>query len=411
MTAALRVALLVAWTVLVASPGAAVEPVVYHVRSIAGVVLSRTPTTARWRKVRKGDLLLEGQLIQVTSGAAVTLEERSRRRVAGMGKDRVQLTLTKPIVARVSSDLLREVKVSTLFVAKPTFGAARAEKVENVAFSLEDAWKKLAAIVTSIPPPEPPPPDLVELERQGMALGISAKRLRLLAPVANTVVHGSDWPIDLKVVWMKPKDASKTLRFHVYAWRAGSPREAPVAETRQDFYTVKLKRAGTHFIQVTSTDGRWQSAAHAVHAMEPLARGTTNGVGRSEVIDVSDTLALLSPPDRFMAVGKAASETIFFGWDLKSAAASPEFELLVKNVDTGKEERRIKTKSRHTAIALPPGRYRWSVILSAAKLRSAERSLDVVDPSLTRTSGDRRVFLRSLIKGGKSATVVLEDGI
>jgi hypothetical protein len=245
-----------------------------------------------------------------------------------------------------------------------------------------------------------------------MALGVSAKRLRLLAPVANTVVQSADWPIEMKVVWLRPKDAPKTMRFQVRAWRAGDARGAPVAETRQDFYSVKLKRAGTYFVQVTSADGRWQSAAHAVHALEPMARRVAGVVGRTGVIDVSATpLALVSPPERFMAVGKTASETIFFAWDLKSTGTSSEFELLVENVDTGKEARRIKTTSSQATIALPPGRYRWSVVFPAASFRSAERSLDVVDPSLTRTSADRRELMRGLIRDGKSATVVLDDGI
>jgi hypothetical protein len=354
---------------------------------------------------------LEDQLIQVTAGAAVTFEERSAKRVAGMGRDRAQITLTKPIVARLSKDILREVKVSTLFIETPPVNAASIDKVEDEPLSLSHAWEKVAALVTNIPPPDAPPPDLKELERQGMALGISAKRLRLLAPAMNTVVLGEEWPVEVKVVWMRPTVASTNMRFHVYAWPAGSARSAPAAETRQDFYTVRLRRPGAYFVQVTSSDGAWQSMAHSVHAAEPAERATAKRGRAAQVFDASEIVPLESPPDHFMVVGRSAPEAITFAWSPHTPVGEAAFELSIANADTGKEVRRHKVTAYQVTIPLPPGRYLWSVGQVGARRRSDERALEIVDPKRVQTIGDRRALMRQVIRSGKSAAVALEDGI
>lgn len=409
MSTSLRFKLLLCILLSYCSVAHGATVMVYKIRNVQGVVLTRAPTSARWLLVRKGASLVEGQLIQVTKGASVTIEEQSTRKVAGVEKDRVQLTLTKPIVTRMSRDLLRQIRLSTFFVDRATSPSTTLPEIAAPPLTLMDAWERLAAMVANIPPPDMPPATLAELERQGIALGVSAKKIHIISPSSNTVVQATDWPAEVRVVWAKPP--SSVMRFHVYAWRAGSPRGSPVGETRQDFYTVRIQRPGTHFIQITSADGTWQSMAVALHAVAPMDRKVVDASAKSSGnIEVTEALALRYPPNGYVLASQASPARLNLVWDLEMPWRDASFEVSIKDA-SGKDVQKIVTRDSEARLSLRPGRYSWSVAVAGSKFRSVTRRFEVMNPEASKTKEQRRQILRTLISSGQDVTLQMADGI
>lgn len=404
-----------AWEALVAlllfpahaSPVSAAAAPLYTARHVQGVVLTRAPNAPRWRAVAEGARLVEGQIIQVTSGAAVTIETRIQGKALGLKGDRAQLTLTKPIVARLTSDLLRQVKLSPFFTTKAPAAEPAAAPVADAPLALKDAWERVAAILTGIPPAEAPSPNLAELEREGMALGVSARRLRILVPMSNSVLQTSDWPAELKVVWVRPPGAPR--RYLVYAWNAGSARGSPRALSRREFHTVKLDHPGTYFIQVTTADGAWQSPAHVVHAMPPGASQTTSDNDLSRV-ETTASVTLVYPPEDFILSPQASTGAVTFTWALATPWSAPSCILKVSQ-EAGPEVRELRTSATVASLTLPPGRYIWTVSQAGSRRQSERRHLEIFDPGAVRTTADRLQVLRRLISGGRSATIAFVGGL
>jgi hypothetical protein len=385
-------------------------PIVYRIRKVQGVVLTRTPTSARWLAVREGTIILEDQIIQVTKDASVTIEEHTSRKAAGMDKDRFQITLMKPIVTRLTRDLLRQVHLSTFFVERPAIPTAPAGKeVKDVAASLNEAWERLVAMVTSIPPAEAPPPDLRDLERQGMALAVSAKKIHIVSPSMNTVVQSSDWPTELKVIWTKPKPAP-SMRYFIYAWSAGTQRGSPVGETREDFHTIKLQRAGTYFVQVISVDGAWQSTAQAIHAVAPLGQSMPRSAQEPVVQKISESLLLRYPPDGFVLASQASPTAMTLHWEAPATWKTPDFEIKVAD-DSGNVVQLLRSQTKEVTLDLRPGRFVWSVTLLGSNIRSVQRRFEIVSPELSTTRDMRRQLVRTLITSGEDVTISLDTGI
>lgn len=222
------------------------HPLVYEALRVNGPVLTRTPTSAKWLHVKEGMRLAEGQILQVADGGTITLEEQSATKAVGLSKDKIRITITKPIVTRLSGDLLRKIKLSAFFIDRAK-APLPADNKKEIPLTLRDAWDRLAAIVTSIPPAETPIGELSQLEREGMSFGVSAKKLELLAPTANSVVQSGEWPAEVKVLWKKPPNRS--LSYLVYVWPANKPRGSAVAMTKQDFYTASLRQPGAYYVQ------------------------------------------------------------------------------------------------------------------------------------------------------------------
>jgi hypothetical protein len=383
------------------------RPAIYRAQRVHGVVLARFPHATGWYPVRDGSDLFEGQMIQVTNGGSVTLAERFRRASGAFTGDRSQLTLTQPIVARLSADLLREVRVSTFFVDQvPTAPKGKAP-ITDIPLDLADAWERFAAVLTGTPPPQVPLAELSELERQGMAMGVSAKKLRLLTPVTNSLVQSAAWPAETKVAWARPIGAPR--RYLLYVWKAGAARGAPQATTRKEFFTIKIAQPGSYFVQVTTTDGAWQSPAHAIHALtiESLEKQVDAHRQPVRLFDLS----LAFPPDRFFQVqGQSAPATTLFAWKSASAAPGTHFVLKVTK-DSGAVVSETRTEGQSALLKLVPGRYLWSVTCVESRLQSERRKLEIVDPRATRTTGEKRRLIQKLLSEEKHATVSFDSGL
>ncbi len=383
-------------------------PTVFKVLKVEGSVLTRAATSARWYQVREGRFLPEGQLIQVTANASITVENRYNLKAAGVGADRLQLTLTKPIVTRLSSDLLREVKLSTFFVDQVNAVAPPTAEIFPPPLTLKEAWTKLVAMVSNIPPPDLPQISLAELERQGMALGASAKRIRLFAPTANSVVQSAEWPLEVKMVWDNPKRAP--MKFYIYTWPSNSPRPAPVAATRQDFHSIKIPRPGTYFVQVMSDDGIWQSDAVAIHALVPLDQNVAAGGVNASELKSKAALTLRYPPDQFVVASQRSPLAMTVSWNFETSGPNPFFEASVKD-SLGKLVRVIKTKATEASINLDPGRYVWSVAVVGTNFRTTNRQFEILRPEESSSTIRRRQLVRRLISTGHDLTVILDEGI
>lgn len=378
------------------------EPV-YKAARVTGTVLTRAPTAPRWMSVKVGTVLREGQLVQVTNGAAVTLVEQSASKAVGLSKDKVQITITRPMVARLSRDLLRKIKLSPFFLDRAN-APVPGERKEDLALTLRDAWNRLAAIVTSLPPPEAPVIELSELERRGIVLGVSAKRIQLVAPVANAVVQSDGWPAEVRIVWMKPP--KRSLEFLVYVWHADKPRGAALASTKRDFYTAKLAEPGPYFVQVTSADGSWQSVAVPIHAVAPLEVVSAAGAAAQGIpVSIAEALSAKYPSDGLLT---PVSPSLVFSWQMALERKEPEFEVRISDIE-GKLIKSLRSKSDTVATKLAPGKYAWSVSLAGTSFTSSVNQFEVLAADAMNSRAKRRQLVQQIISSGRDGAIAFDD--
>jgi hypothetical protein len=380
----------------------------FQVRELTGTVWTRGPNHARWQRSWEGQLLTEGQLIQVTRGAAVTLIEATPNKLAQELGERIQIRFTQPLIARISPDMLRSVRVSTYFVEDRGGLVADSMKIVDVKMALSDAWQRLTAVATGRIA-RVSKTTLVDLAKDGVALGSAARKLTMLAPVTNAVVESREWPVDIKVVWRHPE--KQRLKYLVYCWPAGSPRGGPVGTTDRDFFTVQVLKAGVYLTQITSGDGSWQSPAHVVHAIVPqkslsakVKGGTVYSHTKTEILRAS------YPPDNTTLIRGNEHSGVVFVWEADSLRSSDAIVLniLAANGQLIHEE---QSRANQVTVPLAPGRYRWYISTNQGGSRSTQRSLVITGREALSGNLSKTELFRNLLDEKRNATLVLSDGL
>jgi len=390
----------------VATPSRANPQPGFWAHHVEGVVLTRGQNSPQWHRVKEGTKLPEGQLIQITDGAAVTIEERGADDDSGLKGDRVQLTLTKPIVTRVTSDLLRQVKLSSIFVNQRSSPRLSTQPASEIPLTLHDAWQRTAALISGIPKEATPIPNMVELENQGMALALSAKKLQILSPVTNSLVEAKEWPSELKVTWLTPPGVPR--KYLVYVWKTGTTRGAPQAETRGDNFALQLGEPGTYYIQVASTDGVWLSPAHVVYALTPT-EALTGGDATVEQRPIASLMPRY-PPDHFVVSSRTPRVAITFAWTSEARGYEASSVLRIRS-ESGSTVREVQTRIEEADVSLPPGTYVWTVSPAGAATSTEPRHIEILDDRLTNAAQDHLQILRRYVSGVTNTTIILEDGL
>jgi hypothetical protein len=382
------------------------------VRKVEGTVYTRTVTAVDWTRVSKGTGLMIGQLIMVTKNSAITLESPSKKS-KGMLSEKTQLTITQPLVARLSDRLLRDIKLDAFFL-QPTQTLAvepEGKPSERLLLRLGDAWERLSTILSRVQPSEPAPPELSELEHIGMTVGHSAKKLTVLSPEVNAFIQNSEWPAELKVVWQVP--SAQKLKYHVYVWPVGTRRGKPVAQTRYDFHTVKISKSGVYFIQIASTDGVWQSSPHAVHMSLKIE---SDQIAVSPDGDEDDQSELLSafPSDQYVT-DLQKNELLQFAWTRKNLTAQSKkagnsYNFILKNE---KNEIVLQQKTLGTTLNLPieTGNYFWQVQSDNNFQVLPPRKLTILTSDSMRKAETRKHLLKEAVSSGEDVTISFGQGI
>ncbi len=367
----------------------------YRASKVSGQILTRGSNDARWSRVVEGSLLREGQLIQVTDGAKITLDDWVRVEEGHKDGERVQLRLTQPIIARLSHDLLRKVKTTTHFIDKIARSAgASGAPTDEEQLSLNEAWNKVSTIFTG-KAPIAPMPDLNQLAKEGMAMGVSAHKIRLLAPATNHVIPTVFWPVELKIVWIAPAD--KKLRYHVYVWPASKPRGEPTAVTTADYMKLPIKEPGAYMVQIMSSDQAWQSPAHAIHVIL-AGKGQIAGQDGQPLGGSKDTLEVKYPPDQLSVMTKTSTIDQTFSWSYEAPEGRPtNFILELKDKTKGTKEK-IKSSQLYTSLRLGAGTYEWNVRMEGSDIRTPTRTLQILDLHSVASKNERKNLIKTMMK-------------
>jgi hypothetical protein len=154
-----------------------------------------------------------------------------------------------------------------------------------------------------------------------------------------------------------------------------------------------------------SPDGAWQSPAHAIYAVEPIATNIAKIPKSSGALeDAVAPMTLDYPPPNFVS----SERKVTFSWIADEENTGQEAVLRVKN-SLGKIVHIVTTSLTHVELSLTPGRYVWSVRHGGTKGDSMERSLEIVKARFASDRSARRDVIRRLVTSGEDAVVLLED--
>lgn len=378
---------------LMAPPSVASTVKLYKASKVNGRVLTRGSNDARWSRVVEGSLLREGQIIQVTDGAQVTLDDWVRAEEGHTNGERVQLKLTQPIIARLSQDLLRKVKTTTHFMDKVASATAgpTSNGTDEQPLSLSDAWNKVSTVFTG-KAPIAPMPDLNQLAKEGMAMGVSAHKIRLLAPATNHVIPAVAWPVELKIVWITPPE--KKLRYHVYVWPVAQPRGEPIAVTTTDYMKAPIKSPGAYMVQIMSHDQAWQSQAHAFHVIL-AGKSQVAGQDSSQIMSKNDALAVSYPPENFNILSTSPTVDQTFAW-VYDAPANQKTNFILEIIEKNKSQKRtFRSVTNFASVPLVAGSYLWTVRLEGSDLKTEPRYLQLLNQNKSNKPFNLRNFLKN----------------
>ena len=378
----------------------------YTASELRGSVLTRGPNSAYWSQVKDGARLREGQIIQVTSGSAVTLAEWGGIVGSIDTGTKVKLRISSPMIARLTADLLRGVKVSEYFLEKNYDQGTTAISASAEEFSFSDAWNRISSVVTGRRS-TPQQNSLADLEKQGMALSMAANKIKLLSPGMNSVFQSDAWPMEIKLVWVSVP--LKDVNYAIYMWPAAEARGQPLAVSRDSFYTVPLQKPGIYMVQVSTLDKFWQSSAHAVHALSPSKELVKSSGGKSTVAPRMSVVSAY-PPDRFVVATGDPLKPLVFSWQLNETFRNQKVSLFVRK-ENGELLKSLSTSLSQAELVLPEGRYVWSLVSEGKERLIDSRSVVVLSPAAGDKTSKNLSVLMQLIGGGQTSTLVLDSGL
>ena len=376
----------------------------YPVTRVAGRVLAWTPQATGWSLVQPESQLMETSLIQVRDGASLTLGLPDAPGIRRMEGNQVEVTLDKPIVVRLSDDILRHVAVSTFFIPDLPEGGTSGEAALPGVQKLSDAWDKIAAMLAKA---GVNPDWVMEAQRRqaGASLSVKAKRIEVIMPADNTTLFTEKLPLEIRTAWhlIPGKDPLYAVR----VWRKDDPRPAPLAVTRQAFHHILFKAEGLHYVQISTPDDKFQSGIQRVFVVLPV----NERMASQRPAYVLANLKLDLPPPAFAYYVKAFPTTIHFSWENPTRLAPGQKFFLTITDTRGRILARNGTSQQSMALKFAkPGRYQWSV----QAIITDDVQNKKLRPSETRTfslalanTGDP---LAQLVTGG-SAIIYLETGI
>jgi hypothetical protein len=326
----------------------------FRIRQVSGSVVARLPFDTKWRRVKEGQSLPEGALLQVESDSRVAFDYPA---AASRGaKDRVLISIKAPIVARFDRGLLRDVKVESQFVEPPpestTFLKPETGKVVG---HLRQAWEKFIATVRS------------DQDADGASKDIEEKRVTgtidILRPAAGGVVGTANPTSGLSVVW-RPIGESGAV-YNLKVWPADSPEPSEAtAQTTSTEHVVKPTRYGRYYVSVWTPSGDWQSPLVAFELVpETMAFATGAGAGGRGAAE--GELVLVTPPDHLVVKDGALPYYLDCSWRDYGAAeleGAISYEVIVRDAATDVVRARISTPRTEARLFLPVrGSYGWQV--------------------------------------------------
>lgn len=408
----------------------------YKVRKTTGLVLMRHPFAFEWTPVGRGAKIREGMLLQTFDRSSVDLTYHPGAESLGQFEGEVGLQISEPIVVRLQPGILRQTKLQRHFVQMvPSFAGQKSVQPAG-GQSLREAWSKLSVTMaqrvarsfggesSSFEAPD----------TQGVQASVTAKKIEILAPESPLTIRTSQPPYEVMLRWKAP--AGKSLSYVVYLWPSTNPRPAPLAETRQDRYTLSLPFPGQYLAQVTSKAGDWQSEPQVLDMFYESLAMAGEGASSSRGAPTPFLLKRLYPPHSHTVVGRQGGSQEFFSWKLTVDHPVTHWEWVL-TTSKGHEVRRIATQDPFVRQDIPLGHYRWHVeaILTSANEAPAKMALlettkrrpqDGLEEDQARRvqsdpgalhilqavqSDPRAKIIRDFLSQGKSGSLYLSEGL
>jgi hypothetical protein len=357
----------------------------YVVQRSGGTVLTRGFMNYEWKSVRDGQKIPEGNLLQTFEGAFIDLKYHPMGGSKDTSDAELTLKISIPTVVRLLPGILRKVSITQNFFQTLPSIAGLQLSLSKDELSLKNAWSKVTAQVASRMSAKVPLESWGKKDQfgDGIQSSIQAKKIEILTPYSPLTLRLSSFPHEVMVRWKTT--ASKQRSNFIYLWPVGRPRPAPVAETRQNQYTLALPLPGTYFMQVASRDGSWQSEVQVIEAIhENLEKIATRG-NHKKYKNNYYSLHGSYPPNSHEILTSQGLATEFFRWDTDEDASEMVYEWVLVYRD-GREARRVVSDQKYTRQEIPPGFYDWFVE-AHVKQRTISRSnlIKVQDGSFNKT--------------------------
>ena len=358
----------------------------FGISGVRGTVVAWQPWTSEWRKVKSGDEVWEGTMVQVGADSTFTFsivpEMNGRLTASGLRAETLRITINSPMVLRIQTDIPRKVTLEDYFIAKlPDVTESDQAHGGQLFNSITEAWNRFAAVVLPQKVKEKFF-DSVLKEQFDATESASAKKIRIYFPVDGSIIVADRLPHEFRIAWRKVSDPDAT--YGVRVWREEERRPAPLGLTRQDYYAVKVFREGAYYCQVITSDGKWQSDVRRLSVVLPMS----NRGYPPNITTVNKPLALDLPPKDFIYVTGSFPASVSFQWERPNTAVTEQvYEFSLYNQ---KGETIFKKRTGELGITTKfgePGSFKWSV-------SAFPQELDNPSPGQTVYSEKRNFALR-----------------
>lgn len=382
----------------------------YRILSTVGRVTAWEPWATVWTDVNVGDELWESTLVQIHRGGTFSFELASKEALKGLQGEAIQVKLGTPIVVRLNEDITRQIDLSSYFVPNLPKDTIKPEGSKLPLFdSIQEAWKRVAAVAAvrdlkmdSLMP---------SLNNSESALALRAKHMTLITPTNGQNVLVDKVPSEIRVGWEPVPEANTT--YEVRLWRVEDMRPGPLALTQIDHHFVTVNREGPYFVQVTTSDGKYQSDPHQIFVSLPIAgriKKKTTLAGLASI-----PIPLLLPPDGFVYHAKSFPIQLTYEWDL-SIEEDTEFDptFIFKVTDlAGKKLMETKVEGRRfVGKFAKPGKFKWSVSAVLSKSATDAKAREIMsEPFEFEIKGPDAIDpIEALLFANKSGVLFLENG-
>lgn len=337
-----------------ATVGEAKTPQLFRAKTVRGTVQAMYPWSPTWSPVTEGELLPFGTLIQVFADGRISLMSFKQPGAGALDEAPLDLMFANLTMIRLDEGLVRKSSVKRMYFDSAK-QLANAQDDSDPGITMSDAWNKVAAYLPGVKQG-----GTIGLGPDGMPIANERIRtIKLLRPTDSHDITPYTLPVDFRIIWKEVPD--KNLRYEVSLWRTDEMQAVPVGTTRLSSYLTHVDDYGSYFVQVRSTDGRYESEPHRLTVRPPVSKNAMRNLHKRYEFPPGEPKIVASAPAPDLDLwSKNATVRIDFSWSLQvPVTEKPLYELTVRN--SKDEALTLRTSKGFAALNLAPESYRWEV--------------------------------------------------
>ena len=354
------------------------------VEAVRAPAYSKDPQSIRWKEIKAGEILSDNILLQLLPKGAVKL---SYKRSEGKKERDYQLTLTEPVVLRITPRMLRKIELSEVYLKNLNKESnKKKQKVETL--PLQTAWKRISAIydrmianISSIFGKE-------GAFDQGNRVAQKVKRIKFITPIDNQSIVVDDMPSQVTIAWHPAKKAKdKQPEYEIFFWPIDLEKPKRGQRTKSTQYTLDIKKVGRYFLKVQTLDETHHSRAQLLNVVSKFELFSKKNDGAEEAkgsTSITENRLIQSryPADQTEIFTKSKSPEVSFSWFRFSSAEN--YDVVIEGANLLKI---TAGKNNFVTTKLPHATYKWWVeaMLKGKVIKSAPRQLIIRGKSQTLT--------------------------